>query len=73
MYNFMFTGWVYKNVPFPTKNAPKWFHANLSKVTTNMEGKPDLEHFVFFLYNHRKIKTSNFFVTFRVTKCGHCL
>lgn len=26
----------------------------------------------FFLYNHRKIKTSNFSVTFRVTKCGRC-
>lgn len=39
MYNFMFTAWVYKKVSFPTKNAPKWFHANLSKVTKNMEGK----------------------------------
>lgn len=29
--------------------------------------------FLLFLYNHRKIKTSNFFVTFRITKCGHCL
>lgn len=41
MYNFMFTGWVYKNVPFPTKNAPKWFHANLSKVTKIWREKPD--------------------------------
>ena len=39
MYNSMFTGRVYKNVPFPTKNAPKWFHANLPKVTKSMEGK----------------------------------
>lgn len=42
MYNLMFTGWAYKNVSFPTNNAPKWFHANLLKVTKNTEGrKPD--------------------------------
>lgn len=29
--------------------------------------------FCLFLYNHKKIKTSSFFVTFRTTKCGHCL
>lgn len=39
MYNSMFTEWVYKNVPFPTENAPKWLHANLSKVTESMGGE----------------------------------
>lgn len=33
----MFTGWAYKNVSFSTKNAPKWLHANLPKVTKNTE------------------------------------
>lgn len=37
MYNFIFTGWAYKNVSFSTKNAPKWLHANLPKVTKNTE------------------------------------
>lgn len=37
MYNFMFTGWAYKNVSFSTKNTPKWLHANLSTVTKNTE------------------------------------
>lgn len=73
MYNFMFTVWDYKNVSFPTKNTPKWFHANLSKVTKNTEGNLTEQFLLLFLYNHRKIKTSNFFVSFEVTKCGHCL
>lgn len=73
MYNFMFTGWVYKNVSFSTKNTPKWLHANLSTVTKNTEEKLTEQFLLFVLYNHRKIKPSNFFVSFEVTKCGHCL
>lgn len=73
MYNFMFTEWVYKNVSFSTKNTPKWLHANLSTVTKNTKEKLTEQFLLFVLYNHRKIKPSNFFVSFEVTICGHCL
>lgn len=39
----------------------------------NTEGDLTEQFLLLFLYNHRKIKTSNFFVSFEVTKCGHCL
>lgn len=62
MYNSMFTGWVYKNVPFPTKNAPKMVPCKLIK-SDQKYGKKNLTETTLsfsFLYNHRKIKTSNF-------------